>query len=191
MSHQRARQRPNKSEKIGDDITDMPTDVQEKLEINIDFPKTIHDRTFQTPEELTEYVKDLDSLIKDLKPIAKAIKPGRPTSQKKAISTAVSDYLNSNMSDELRSAVAKLGDEFVMRLVVKDGVFSLPVSAPRAEGSGGNRGGRMLTVDGVEFTSAKSARDSLHPDMKDKNQNYNAIVKYLEGKDHTVVVDTA
>ena len=165
----------------------MATDT----EVNIDFPKTIGDRTFQTPAELAEYAASLSAQLKEVNPIVKATKPGRPVSQKKAISNAVAGFLNDTMSDELQSALEKVEGDFILRLSLKDGVFSMPVSAPRAEGSGGNRGGRSVNVDGVDYPSAKNARDTLHPDMKDKSQNLQAVVKYLENQGHTVSVADA
>lgn len=164
----------------------MTTDTEQ--EVNTNFPQTIGDMTFQTPQELAEYAADLNKKIQAVKPVVKATKPGRPVSQKKAISDAVAKFLNSESDDELRVAIAKVEGDFVLRLNLKDGVFSLPVSAPRGEGSGGSRGGRAINVDGQDYQSAKSARDTLHPDMKDKSQNYDAIVKYLIKEEHEVIV---
>ena len=175
-------------ENEGEETNAMATETAEKPEVNIDFPKTIGDRTFQTPAELAEYAASLSAQLKEVNPIVKATKPGRPVSQKKVISTAVASFLNGNMSDELQSAVEKVEGDFILRLNLKDGIFSIPVSAPRAEGSGGNRGGRAVNVDGVNFPSAKNARDTLHPDMKEKSQNLQAVVKYLENQGHEVAV---
>jgi len=178
-------QEPDKKE--GED--QVTTDT--KPEVNTDFPKTVGDRTFQTPAELAEYASNLRNQLKEVGPIVKATKPGRPVSQKKQISTAVATFLNSEMTDELRVAIAKVEGDFILRLSMTDGVFSMPVAATRGEGSGGNRGGRAINVDGVDFPSAKNARDILHPDMKNKSQNYDAIVKYLENEKHKVITTPA
>jgi len=177
----------DKSEGKEDKGVTMTTEITETPEVSVSFPQTIGDITFQTPEELAEYAAKLDKQLKEMKPIVKATKPGRPASQKKQVSEAVAKFLNSEMDDELQAAIANVEDNFVLRLNLSNGTFSLPVSAPRAEGSGGNRGGRAISVDEKDYPSAKNARDTLHPDMKDKSQNYAAIVKYLEAQGHTVV----
>jgi len=181
--------RPKPQENTEPEGEEMTTEAPEKT--TSEFPKTIAGKTFQTPQELADYAKELNDLNKEVKELVKATKPGRPASQKKLISTAVSDFLNENMSDDLRLALGKVEGDFNMRLNLKDGVFTMPVAAPRGEGTGGNRGGRKIVVDGQEFPSAKNARDTLHPEMKDKSQNYKAIVKYLQNEKHEVVEDTA
>ena len=166
---------------------DMTTDTQEQ-EVNTEFPKQFGDMIFQTPDELAKYTAGLKDQLKEMNPIVKATKPGRPVSDKKVTSEAVASFLNASDDKSLKEALGKITDDFVLRLNLKDGVFSIPTVATRtSNGGGGNRGGRAIDVDGIVYTSAKSARDKLHPDMKDKSQNYEAIAKYLEGQSHTVV----
>ncbi len=172
----------------GEDMTTEATETKEQPEVNTTFPQTIGDKTFQTPGELAEYAASLSKLMAEVKPIVKATKPGRPTPQKKLVSTAVAEFLNSEMDDVLREAIGKVEGDFMLRLNLSEGKFSMPVAAPRAEGSGGNRGGRAINVDEQDYPSAKNARDTLHPDMKEKSQNYDAIVRYLQAQGHNVVV---
>ena len=179
------------NESEGEEMTTETETSEETQPVVVEYPRTIGDKVFQTPQELEEYSKQLNDLNKEVKAIVKASKPGRPVSQKKVISTAVADFLNEDMSDDLRLALMKIEGDFILRLNIKDGVFAMPVAATRAEGSGGNRGGRKVNVDGTEYPSAKNARDTLHPDMKDKQQNFKTIVKYLEGKEHTVTEVTS
>ena len=172
----------------GEETNIMATETAEKPEVNIDFPKTIGDRTFQTPAELAEYAASLSAQLKEVNPIVKATKPGRPVSLKKQVTTAVCTFINNNMDDKLSASLAELDEETIIRLTINDGVVSMPVAAKRTEGSGGNRGGRAVNVDGVDYPSAKNARDTLHPDMKEKSQNLQAVVKYLENQGHEVTV---
>ena len=165
----------------------MATDTK----VNIDFPKTIGDRTFQTPAELAEYAASLSAQLKEVNPIVKATKPGRPVSLKKQVTTAVCTFINNNMDESLSDSIAALEEETIIRLTISDGIVSIPVSPKRTEGSGGNRGGRAVNVDGVDYPSAKNARDTLHPDMKEKSQNLQAVVKYLKNQGHEVAIADA
>ena len=177
------RKKPNQNNKYEENK--MTTQVDE-VEVDITFPRTVGDLVFQTPEEFKTYVEELDKNVKELKKVVKATKPGRPTSEKKKLSEAVAAFLNENMDDNIREQCSKIEEDFNLRLSLIKGVFLIPVTKTR-EGGGGNRGGRKITVDGQDYPSSKGARDTLYPEMKDKNQNYSAISKYLKNKGHEVV----
>ena len=180
-----------------DDSENQETEVQagETVEEIVDekpvttFPVTIGDRTFNSAEELKSWSDELAELSRTAKAAVKGTKVEKAPTPRKMISEAVSSVLNEHMTDELREALEKLTEDAGVRVIynVDSNTFSAPVTAKRAAGSGTGGGvGQKMTVDGREFSSAKLARDTLYPDMKEKSQNRETIKKFLEGKEHKV-----
>ena len=159
--------------------------------VNVEFPKTVGDLVFNTPEELASYVKDLQEKTSAAKAVLKTLpKAPRPTSQRKAIADLVSAVLNEHANTDLMERVTSLEETTAIRIVfnIESGQFEAPVTKTRESGTGtGTRTGSPLTVDGVEYPSAKNARETLYPDTIGKQQNKKSIISFLSGKGHTVI----
>lgn len=177
-----------KEPKAKDDKEVKDEDQVKEEKVNSEFPRTIGGHVFQTPEELKKYSEEITAQQKEVKAILKeAGKVGRPVSVKRVTSEAIASVLNDNMSEELLEKLEALTEDTAIRITYNPTtqVFSFP-TVKSGGGGGGSRGGKTLNVDGVDYPSAKNARDTLHPDTKDKQQNRRAIIAYLKNEKHTI-----
>jgi hypothetical protein len=171
----------------------MVTDTEEQVQEQGVFERTIGGRTFHSPEELMAYVAEMDAALKSEKSFLKekGLVATRAPSQRRVLAEHVANILNENMTDELRAELEKAGEDTAIRVMFMSEDNSFVYPAPKASSSNGSgttgSRGVPLTVDGTEYPSAKNARDTLHPAMKDQNQNRKSIIAYLKKENHEVI----
>ena len=157
-----------------------PTKTETKAE---GFPKTIEGKVFNTADELKEHVAKLTAQAKEGREYLRVNKPSRPASPGKALGDPMTVILNANA--DMVSKAKAYGKEFVLRITWNHETGKFEPKLAKS-GSGGGVG-QSLTVDGKEFPSAKAARDTLHPEDKDKSQGRQAIINMLKNQyKHTV-----
>jgi hypothetical protein len=158
----------------------------------VEYPREINGIIYNTPEELKAYADSLKEAAKATREALKEIGAvGKAPSQRKVFAELVSRVLNENASNELMEKLSEVEEDTSIRIVFNKstGMFEYPVQkSSGGSGEGAPRGGKPLTVDGVEYPSARNARDTLHPDMVGKSQNRQAIINFLKHEDrgHTV-----
>lgn len=153
-----------------------------------EWPRRVGELTFHTPAELEEYVKKLRETVKTEAAFLKGKKP-KAVSQKTKSHQAMADFINANMPEDLKAILVEVKEDFPLRLrwYPELGQVGVPVTKQPTRSSNGTGGGAQpLIVDETEYPSAKKARDTLHPDMKEKSQNRETIIKYLRGQKHAV-----
>jgi len=186
-TEQKPRGKPEDKEPEGEKTKGDEPEGEKESDPQVEFPQTIGGKVYNTVEELKAYVDEITKIQKEVNTVLKtAGKVGRPASQKRVVSELVSSILNQNMSEELTTKLANLKEDTSVRIMYnpKDKIFSFP---PIKTGGGGGTRSKPLTVDGIEYTSAKKARETLHSDTVGKQQNRASIITFLKNEKHTVV----
>tara|TARA_Y100000310_G_C20540212_1_gene742878 strand:- start:10 stop:558 length:549 start_codon:yes stop_codon:yes gene_type:complete len=178
-----------KSDTAEPNTDQVQEDTKEEATEEITFPRTVNGKVFNTPEELRKYATELQENLKAMKDVIKQTggSKTRAPSVKKQIIEALTTLLNANMSDELKGKMAEFKEnvKFSMNYDITEKQFTVPTPKVREPGEGGKRG-QQMTVDGKDYMSAKSARETLYPDEKGKQKNRAATIAFLKGKGHTI-----